>query len=300
VDDLGRFVLVEVKNEAAGLDALAQLLSYAEHCRIAPLGEMEAGFATIARRGGCAAVLQHALGELVAWAGHTSRAAARAVRPRTAGWQAWPAQSGPSLASFARATWGDHALTVSGAQARTVLVAPSFDDVVSFAESLNSRRAQVELIRADLWRSRAAGIGLTWAPVVTPNPAVEPVWSLAARLWRVPTIREHFAVNAWADSLNGESFSFSARRAPEARFWIGGDSTTAELFTTVPDNWHTGTAQRRRLRDRFLAALPSGHDGGRWLEWEFAIPREAKRFEACASHVADAVSQVLVPARPAF
>ena len=36
IDDLGRIVVIEIKNERAGIPALAQLIAYADHWRLPP------------------------------------------------------------------------------------------------------------------------------------------------------------------------------------------------------------------------------------------------------------------------
>jgi hypothetical protein len=297
VDTFGRLTVVEVKNEPAGLRALAQLLSYADHWRVAPLGEMLPGFKGLAEDGQHR-VLQRALRSIRALAG-VATGEDRPRRPDTLKrWAAWPALTGDSVASFADANWGPRASAVSGAQVRAILIAPKFDTpVIELADALNDRSGQLELIEVDLWRPAPRRVGLTWRAVVVPDPAIAATWDLAGHIWRTPAVREAFAVNAWADSLNAKYFSFSCREAPAARFWIRSDGKTAELFTVVPDKWHRDGA-RERLRRRFLAALPDGHSGGRWIEWKFSLPRQATGIVTCAARVARAISDVLVPAQP--
>lgn len=79
VDELGRLVIVEVKNERAGLTAMAQLLSYSKHWRGLPIGEMELAFKWLAQQGTGEDVLGEALSGLRTWA------RARRGEPRATG-----------------------------------------------------------------------------------------------------------------------------------------------------------------------------------------------------------------------
>lgn len=297
VDAFGRVTVVEVKNERANLGALAQLLSYADHWRMAPLGEMLPDFKMLAHEGQ-GSVLAGAIRSLSSLAGRTVGGGRARVTRVPVRWTAWPDPSRDSVVRFVEATWGPAALALSGAPVRAVLIAPSFDEpVLELAAAVNGRSGQIELIRADLWRLGPKRIGLTWAPLVVPDPAVANTWRLAGRIWGNAAIRSEFSMNGWADALNAKYFSFSSRRAPDAKFWIRADGSGAELFTVVPDKWGSGSA-RAQLRRRFLAALPDGHAGGRWIEWCFSLPKQAKRLDFCASRVARAIVEVLAPAQP--
>jgi len=301
VDDVGRFVIVEIKNEPAGISAMAQLLAYSEHWRLMPLGEMELGFRAIARRGTSADILGASLRELRELAGSEEPPAARDRQTVQNPWRVWPENGAGSVMTFARGAWGDHALTMPGAPTRMVLIAPAFDDAcVALAAQLSSRYVSVELIRAAIVRGDDNHICLSWQRVVEPPRSMAPTWAAARRLWRAHKFRECFTPNAWADHLSKETFSFSSRAAPAVKIWLAADGPEVTLSTAIPDGWYTGTPQRAELRQTLLESLPHGHSGGRWPTWSFTLPAEAERFDECAGAVAKAICDVLVPAAKAL
>ena len=56
---------------------------------------------------------------------------------------------------------------------------------------------------------------------------------------------------------------------------------------------------RKKLRQEFLAHLPSGCDASeRWLVWEFRLPRERPRMLQTAAKITSAIQEVLVPNTP--
>ena len=177
-----------------------------------------------------------------------------------------------------------------------MVIAPSFDEaIVEFAELLTKRMVGVELIEADLLTGAdKGGVFLRWN-VVHRNEKIAPVWAAARRLWRLPSFREHFAPNGWADHLSLDSFSFSSKDAPAVKIWIDwNEDGLLELSTFVPDGWYDG-AERKKLREELLDALPEGFERDRWLTWRFRLPEEAATFDACAIDAVAALRQVLVP-----
>jgi hypothetical protein len=299
VDEVGRFVVVEAKNEIAGLKAMAQLLSYSTHWAVMPRGAMESGFQTVTEHGTSGAVLSASLSELQRLAGVKGSQKEGGRRAAREPWTAWPRKGAGSLIDFARRVWGDHALTMPGVPPRSVLIAPDFTaEVVKFAKALSARYVPIELVQASLLRGADGGLCLAWEPIVSPPPSMALTWLAARRLWRLPKFRESFTPNAWADHHSENTFSFSARPVPAVSVFLEGDGREVELSTAVPDGWYSG-ARRRKLRDALLDRLPKGHDGGRWLTWSFKLPAQARAFDACAAAVAGAVCDVLVPAAPA-
>lgn len=199
------------------------------------------------------------------------------------------------MTDFAERYWGPHGLTLSGAPARMVLIAPGFDDeVIKLAKMLSKRLVAIELIEAELLVSPSKEPLLRWE-VCHRDERVEPTWAAARRLWRLPAFREQMALNGWADHLSLESFSFSSREAPEVKLWIEyQDAGRLGLSTFVPDGWYEG-AERKKLRGELMAALPEGFLQDRWLTWWFRLPEEGATFDACALDIVDALHQVLVP-----
>jgi len=131
---------------------------------------------------------------------------------------------------------------------------------------------------------------------------VEPTWRLLRSAWRQPQIGEHFDLNGWAEAESWDSFTLSARGVADACVWLWASDSKAEVCTCVPDNWYTKTDpnRRKRLRGRFLDALPHGFDRSeRYPSWEFKLPAQQRQLDDCILAVANAVSSVLVPEAPA-
>jgi hypothetical protein len=296
VDEVGRLVIVEVKNERAGLKAMAQLISYSEHWRLLPLGELELCLLDMEARGSHDQVLEVALAELRSWA---KAGALRRRPPRGSGARRkiLPGVDRAGVRAFASAPRGEHGPSVPGAPARMVLIAPSFNaDAIEFANALAARHVGINLIRAALHRDRAGGVLLSWEVLVAPHAEIEPTWAAARRLWCIPEFRARFALNAWADHLQTKSFSFSAREAPEAKIWLEVDAKELELYTCVPDGWCNGHAgERKLLRKRLLKRLAPCWSLGRWFGQSFRLPEPGDAFNTFALAMADAICDVLVP-----
>lgn len=300
VDDVGRLTVVEIKNERATVAALVQVLAYAEHWRLLPLGEMSRGLRGLTERGAAQELLGRALLALQGWARGSSSsgtpeeqlAAGEAVLARHRPF--WAGRRLRSTQDAASRLWGSHGLTLPGAPARMVLIAPDFDDeVVSLARQMSRRMVGLELIQAELQVSPDHAPLLLWNRIHH-HESIEPVWAAARQLWRLPMFREHLASNGWADHLTLDSFSFSLRQAPEVKIWVEHRGDKISLSTCVPDGWYEGS-ERKKLREELLDALPEGFTRDRWLTWWFQLPADAHTFEACALDILEAQLRVLVP-----
>ena len=165
-------MIVEIKNEAAKLAALAQLLAYSEHYHILPLGELDRGFFKIANRGTRHDVLKNALKQLQIW-GNKTLLTTKHNTPNIKSFsnsQPWPSDNKNSLNDFAKLFWGDHAFTITGAPARLVLIAPSFDKYcVELAGYLRKRFVPIELIRANLLSNSKSEVVMHFESILEQN-----------------------------------------------------------------------------------------------------------------------------------
>lgn len=301
IDDVGRLVIVEIKNECAKLSALAQLLAYSEHYSIMPLGELDRGFSKIAARGTCAVTMHNSLEKLRSWGGSNLLDEIPSQSSSLIQWKAWPTSDVKSLDEFAKLHWGNYSCCMRGAPSRLVLIAPDFNkDCIELAEYLRKRFVPIELIRANLFNSPKYGITLSFSSVINLSHQIEPTWKAVRKLYQVDSIREHFAMNAWADHLNYASFSFSAYDAPQARFWIAADQNQGTLSTVIPDGWCPGTSLKTKLRQLLIDRLPSGFSlkDRVWIRQEFELPRQQEELLNCAKNLAEVVREVLVPNAP--
>lgn len=301
IDDTGRLVIIEIKNETAKLSALAQLLAYSEHYSIMPLGELDRGFLKIAARGTCADVMQNSLDKLRSWAEPMLLKEICSKSSSPTQWKAWPSSNAKSLDEFAKLFWENYSCSMRGAPARLVLIAPDFNKgCIELAEHLRKRFVPIELIRANLYNSSKQGITLSFSSVLDLSHQIEPTWKTARNLYQIDTIRKHFALNAWADHLNYASFSFSAFDAPQARFWIAADHHHGTLSTVIPDGWCPGTSQKTKLRQLLLDRLPSGFSlkDRVWLRQEFKLPHQHEELLNSAKKLAEVVREVLAPLAP--
>lgn len=301
IDDCGRLVIIEIKNESAKMSALAQLIAYSEHYSIMPLGELERGFFKIAERGTCADVMQNSLSKLRSWSEPILLNKTYSEDCCTTQWKAWPFSDVKSLDEFAKNHWGNYACCLRGAPSRLVLIAPDFSkECIDFAEYLRKRFVPIDMFRANLYNNSKHGITLSFSSALDLNHQIEPTWKIARKILQIETIRKHFAVNAWADHLNYASFSFSAYDAAQARFWISADNHQGTLSTVIPDGWCPGTSQKNKLRQLLLDRLPGGFSlkDRVWLRQEFAFPRQQEELLDCAMKLAEVVRKVLVPHAP--
>lgn len=312
VDELGRIVVVEIKSIRAGLGDLAQAIAYADHWRLLPPGEIRQDLRRFGGAQGRAREFGRAVFELRAWAeGNPNR------EPKPADLQRfgkaflekidpeWARQSSTEIGSLAQQRCGDHHPPFTGAPARIVLVAPDFkDECTEFAQLLVERKVGIELVRVRIVRS--AGRIYVGREVIVRVPhdsvaEIEPTWLLLRRAWRQPEVRERFDLNGWADHRPWDySFSLSARKAPDARFWLWASEGEGGVWTAVPDNWHKGDPKRRdQLHKKFLKALPGGpHCSGRYPHWDFNLPREGRALDRRILDVANAIHSVLVHETP--
>jgi hypothetical protein len=286
VDELGRIVVVEVKSVTAGLNTIAQAIAYADHWRLLPPGEV----------GEAVPVFLHerkfhdfsGSDELQPLTGAVVRRL-DAARGR---------HSPTDIESLARRHWGDPHLPLIGAPARVIVVAPDFNGGCrEFAGSLAERMVGIELVRVRIVKARERiCVGRRW---VHRDQNIEPTWRLLRHAWGKTEIREHFAVNGWADGLRRGYFSLSAREAAKARFWFWASDSEAEVCTCFPDNWYKGDPKREKFRKQFLKALPAGPNrSGRFPFWEFDLPTQQGQLDDCILAVANAVHSVLVQRAP--
>jgi hypothetical protein len=289
VDELGRIVVVEVKRVTAGLNAIAQAIAYADHWRLLPPGETS----ETALRFWRDRKHHHRPGS-----GQLQQLTKAVIRRFDPG----PGRHCPTeIDSFARGHWGDPHLPLIGTPARIILVARDFnEECKEFAKALAKRMVGIELVSVSIAKAgERICVGRRW---VHQDPNIEPTWRLLRWAWREPEIREHFAVNGWADGLRRGYFSLSARETARARLWFWASHSEAEVCTCFPDNWYEGDLKRReQLREKFLDTLPRDVDRSqRWLEWEFQLPAEQRPLENRILAVAKAVHSVLVPNAPAL
>jgi hypothetical protein len=287
VDELGRIVVVEVKSITAGLNTIAQAIAYADHWRLLPPGEV----------GEAVPVFLHERKSHDFSGSDELRPLTRAT-VRTFDHE-HSLHSATDVESFARRHWGDPHLPHIGGPARIIVIAPDFSgECTEFAESLAERMVGLELVRVSIVKARERiCVGRRW---VHRDQNIERTWRLLRHAWRRTEIREHFAVNGWADGLRRGYFSLSAREAAKARFWFWASDSGAEVCTCFPDNWYKDDPWRRkRSRQKFLGALRLDLDRSpRWLEWEFQLPAQQRHLEARILAVANAIQSVLVGEAP--
>lgn len=301
MDDVGRLVIVEIKNECANLAAIAQLLSYSLHYGIMPLGELDLSYLSVAAQGTCLEVMKNSLKHLQSWAKTTHHQSINFENDCVNQWKVWPNPKVDSLRAFTQRIWGEYACSMRGAPARLILIAPDFDkQTIELAKHLRKRYVPIELIQANINVDAESRVALNWNHIFNLSCQIEPTWRMVRNLWRSDSIRNYFVINAWADHLYAASFSFSAYDAPQARFWIDVDEEKGMIFTTVPDGWYSGTSQRKWLRQALLNSVPSGWvpNNGRWMKWEFKLPSMQDEFNECVNYVANAVQQILVSHAP--
>lgn len=302
-DELGRIVVVEVKKIRASLPVIAQVIAYASHWQTLPSGEINRGLGLMADPIHRVEIFGCALSEVITWAtgqDHRIQGGATAKKLGTSALSrldpVWARGPSPTICKFADNYSNPGRLPCIGATPRLIAVAPGFsDEEIDFADDLAKRMVAIELVEIEVVRER--GTVYVGRRFVHRDPDSEPTWRFLRRAWQeVPHLQETFAVNGWADTLNRESFSLSARQAPDARLWISASDRNACITTAVPDGWYAhSAAERRLLRRRFLDALPEDVDG-RWLEWEFKYPTEDARAIQCIRRVSEAILKVLVPA----
>jgi hypothetical protein len=213
----------------------------------------------------------------------------------------WPSDNKNSLNDFAKFVWGDHAFTITGAPARLVLIAPSFDKYcVELASYLRKRFVPIELICVDLLSNSKTEILMHFESILEQSPQIEPTWRAVRQLWQFSNIRNNFSANAWADHLNYASFSFSAQDSPQARFWLSVENHCAILSTVIPDGWCPGTALKNKVRASLIDALPAGFQikDRVWLRQEFDLQQQEKEFLANAQALATVVRTVLAQHSP--
>lgn len=309
VDELGRIVVVEVKKIRARLDHIAQAMAYAEHWRLLPPIQIDEDLRCFASKQERAEEFGRLLLELQEWNPDVEADSAqlqrlgqtvlRRLNPK------WAGQSETYITSFAQQHCGDHHPPLVGAPARIVVIAPDFrDECIEFAGFLAKKKVGIELVKVSIVKSRKRTY-VEWQPVRLlerkANVDVEPTWQQLRRAWHHPEICQRFDVNGWADGGSWDSFTLSARGVAEARFWLWASDKEAEVCTCVPDGWYTKTdrKRRKRLREKFLDALPDGFERSeRYPYWEFELPAQQSDLDDCILAVAKAVLSVLVPARP--
>jgi len=303
-DELGRSTVVEVKRIRASLPVLAQAISYGNHWSLFPPGEIGDDLEELADRKRRGLKFGNALYELISWAsGKPDREGELALLEKLGDIALerinppWANNAAADIRSWALNRCKGGHFPCLGAAPRYIVVATGFtDESVEFAEQLSQRMVPIELTEVEVIKERGnIYVGRTF---VHRDPHSEPTWRLLRRAWELPIVRNHFAVNGWADALNRESFSLSAADTFDAKFWLCASDDEANITTVVPDGWYRGRSElRKSLRTKFLDALPNDVDRGeRWLEWEFKLPKEREDAVRCVSDVASAILEVLVPA----
>jgi hypothetical protein len=301
VEELGRVVVVEVKKVRAQLAAVAQVMAYASHWQMLPPAEIDRGLAEIATEQNRYTRFGQALVELQTWAdaqlqrvkdgAGVKRLGERVIkrlRPE------WSQELSTKLSRFAENFRSDGDRSCIGAPARMIVVAPGFsDECIEFAEKLTDRMVGIELVEVEI--VRVGGEVYVGRNRVHRSDVSEPTWRLLREAWTLPSIREHFVINGFADQLNTESFSLSCRGVNDARLWIWASETDAFVTTVVPDGWYQSDKRRRReLREELLLALPEGFNPSeRWLEWKFKLPRDRAKMIGVLDSVAAAIKTVL-------
>ena len=268
IDDAGRLVLVEVKSVKATLSAMAQLISYSEHWRVMPLGEMQSAFEAV-RDSSQSELLSTALRRLTVW---WRGAQAQEIGNPAEVWT-WPETQDATIRDFALRCWGAHALAAPCAPARMVLIAPEFDEQCkAFAAELRLRHVAIELIRVDMLES-GERVVLSWDDSPCPrSDGLEATWLAARTLLRIPRFVDEFALNGWAELLERRTLSFSFQKEPRVRLYLEPDSGMVRMYTIVPDRWASPKEARALKAD--LAVLPGVERQGRKFGWLFALPRQ--------------------------
>jgi len=295
MDETGRLIIIEAKNECADLAAIAQLLRYSEQYSIMPIGELERSYMSIVKQGGVDEVTAESLQMVRSWA-QVQQVNNNLAKPRNSiKWENWPTPN---------TSWSDFISKhyIQGAPSRLLLLAPDFSkSCIEMARNLRKWYVPIELIRVDFAADAKGEISMLWHNILNDSKYIENTWRTVRRLWKHKEIREYYGLNAWADHLNDASFGFSVLSAPQARFWIEITDQQTSVYTTVPDGWYTGTARRKKLREALLKEVPAGWkaSNGRWIKWEFNSPNAEKEFDKCVRGVASAVASVLAVNAPA-
>ncbi len=246
IDELGRIVVIEVKRIIAGLGTIAQVISYADHWRLLPPGEIDNGLRRFSSAQRMADEFGRSLSELRSWASGDSNAETTGELLTSLGNAVihrlnpeWMRGTVTSIKSFAQQHGDTDQLPCTGAPARIIAVAPGFSDkCIEFAKQLAQRMVAIVLVRVDIVKSR--GDIYVGRELVHRDPDCEPTWRTLRRAWHEKSIRNYFVINGWADALNRESFSLSARETPDARIWFCAGESKGWVWTVVPSGWHKG------------------------------------------------------------
>jgi hypothetical protein len=229
VDELGRIVVVEAKKVIARLGAVSQAISYADHWRLLPPGEVDRSLSELASKERRAATFGKALHEIQRWAAGKEYAEAAETKIMQLGERAlkrlgpvWLDRAAARAESLVSHHQRRDRLPFIGAPSRVIVIAPGFDDdSVAFAEELAERRVGIELVEVEALR--AGGRVFIRREWVQRDSVSEPTWRLFRRLWNEPYLRNHFLLNGWADAPNMEAFSLSSKDQTDAKFWFYGE-----------------------------------------------------------------------------
>ena len=272
---------------------MAQLIAYASMWSTWPRPEIERSIEELAGKGSCAKVLADSHKSLLAWAGFSAPTTS-SVSGRVGAWPLWPENTYEPVRERARRSWGKHALSMPTLPPRLVLMAPAFaQEAIELANQLATRMVDIELVRVELAVSEEGPVA-QFETVVGPAPNLRPVYDAAVRLSRIDVISSNFEASGWAEEISSSAFALYCSSAPAAKIYLEWTPTGLTIFTCVPDKWD-GPHGRKKLRKDFLAALPAGHGGDRFLTWKFNLPEEELLLDSVAAGIASAIVSTLAP-----
>lgn len=269
-DAVGRAHVIELKNEAAGLSALAQVLSYGDLLRSVRDADMSCvrygRLAELEREGNLTLLRE--------WAGASNRGlAATTPQPRA------PEQKGLA-----------HGLPV-----RHILVAPSFEkELGRSVEELTKRGTSVELWKAQLGvAGKNVLLGLEPAHR---REHIERTWNGFEAVWASADMRRLFTVVGFADERAYHTFALALKADPRVRIWLTAQEDEPDrvwLSAWPPDKYGTAS-QRRRIVNSLEACpiRPSREEG--WLWWKVPLNKPKKAAQT-ATVVAKAVEDAFAP-----
>lgn len=270
VDAMGRVHVVEIKNEGAGLDAVAQILNYGDLFRMKPGAAMAMLKDYTVRehdRQTCLDVLRR-------WGQSKHRGSVVAtVRPTP-----------PHPVPFP-----------IGLSPRHVVIASSFEDeAVTFVKKLTERGTSVELVEVGL---HLAGDSVR-LDVRTrfSRPVIEQTWTAFWLIWSDPRVSGLMDFVGWADHMSLASFAMSLRHDPRVRLWLDVDGDDIWLSTGLPDNYgKTGRVIKARLlKGDGVCPKPLLVDR-RWPHWKLSASGVADIDFALAGRVAAKVAACFPP-----
>lgn len=283
VDAFGRATIVEIKKGTAKLDAIAQLLGYAEHERQLPPGELE-------RRYRCSERGWDRPWQVRALERVRSLAEAKTNPKEHARIPIHDPQR-ETFEALARSRWGAAAFTLRGAPPRSLLVARDFsDNCITLINLLQGRHMNVRAVKVDLSRSSDGNLILSWHPCGSMPTAIDAIWQATGYLWDDAFLREHFEPTGWAEHRWNSYVSFSARSVDRVKFYLHEVEGHVQLETWLPDKWCGQEQRSRALTDALKQRLSPS------LAWRFELPEQRPMFVSKAREVAGALLDLLLPA----